>query len=169
MTKNIIYPKSKKSAANILLLTGLLWSSMTNAQQSVNSSGGSATGNGGTVVYSIGQLFYTSNIGNNGSVEQGVQHVYEIFPLSVNQTKYNISLSAYPNPTEGNLTLKINDYKNEKMSFKIMDIQSKEISNGQITSQQTQINISCFPSAYFILYIVNEENKNIQSFKIIKK
>ena len=44
------------------------------AQEAVLSAGGNATGNGGSVSYSIGQVAYTAS-GTNGTVTQGVQSV----------------------------------------------------------------------------------------------
>ncbi|MBV1889111.1 MAG: HYR domain-containing protein, partial [Proteobacteria bacterium] len=43
------------------------------AQESINVSGGDATGTGGSSSYSVGQVFYTTNVGATGSVAQGVQ------------------------------------------------------------------------------------------------
>ena len=105
MTKNKSRPLS-------MLLAGLLWGSLAQAQESSNSSGGDATGSGGTVAYSVGQVLYTTNTGSNGSVAQGVQHAYEIFTVGIKETELNISLTAFPNPTTENLTLQISDYKN---------------------------------------------------------
>ena len=74
----------------------------------------------------------------------------------------------YSKPTADNLTLQINDYNNEKLSYQLFDMQGKLLSNGQVTAQQKQINTTNLtPSTYFI-NVVNQENKKIQSFKIIK-
>ena len=144
MTKN-------KSKPIVLLATGLLWAGLAQAQVSANASGGDATGNGGTVAYSIGQVVYTTNTGSSGSVAQGVQHAYEIFTVGIKETTLNISLSAFPNPTTENLTLQISDFNNEKLAYRLFDMQGKLLSNGQVTAQQTQINTSSFPPAtYFI-------------------
>lgn len=161
MTKN-------KSRPLAMLLAGLLWASFTQAQESANSSGGDATGSGGTVAYSIGQVVYTTYVGSNGSVAQGVQHGYEIFTVGIKETELNISLTAFPNPTTENLTLQISDYKNEKLSYQLFDMQGKQLSNGQITAQQTQINMNGLPSATYFIYVVNQEKKKFQSYKIIK-
>jgi hypothetical protein len=79
------------------------------AQQSTNIAGGNASGTGGTVSFSVGQINYTTNIGTSGSACQGVQQPFEIFAITnVNDVKdLNINLSAFPNPTFENLTLKI--------------------------------------------------------------
>ena len=161
MTKN-------KSRPILLLATGLLWAGLVQAQESANASGGDATGSGGTVAYSIGQVVYTTNTGSSGSVAQGVQHAYEIFTVGIEESELNISLLVFPNPTANNLTLQISDYSNEKLSYQLFDIQGKLLSNGQVTAQQTQINTANLPPATYFINVVNQENKTIQFFKIIK-
>jgi hypothetical protein len=151
-----------------MLLAGLLWGSFVQAQESANSSGGNAMGSGGTVAYSVGQVVYTTNTGTNGSVAQGVQHAYEIFTVGIKETELNIALSAFPNPTTENLTLQISNYNNEKLSYQLLDMQGKHLINGLVTSQQTQINMNSLSPATYFINVVNQENKKVQSFKIIK-
>jgi hypothetical protein len=161
MTKN-------KSRPILLLATGFLWAGLAQAQESANVSGGDATGSGGAVAYSIGQVVYTTNTSSSGSVAQGVQNAYEIFTVSVEETTLNISLIAFPNPTTENLTLQISDFNNEKLAYQLFDMQGKLLSNGQVTAQQTQINTASLPAATYLINVVNQENKKVQSFKIIK-
>ena len=160
--------KKNKSKPILLLTAGLLWAGFAQAQESANASGGDATGSGGTLAYSIGQIVYTTNTGGSGSVAQGVQHAYELLTVGITETELNISLTAFPNPTTENLTLQISDYNNEKLSYQLFDIQSKQLSNGQVTAQQTQINMNGLPSATYFINVVNQENKIVQSYKIFK-
>lgn len=138
------------------------------AQQATTTTGGDASGSGGTVAYSVGQVVYTTNTGSTGSVAQGVQQAYEIFTVGIKETELNILLTAFPNPTTENLTLQISDYNNEKLSYQLFDMQGKQLSNGQIVAQQTQINMNSLPTATYFVNVVNQENKKVQSFKIIK-
>ena len=163
MTKN-----KSRPLALLLLATWLIWAGLAQAQESANASGGDATGIGGTVAYSIGQVVYTTNTGSTGSVAQGVQHAYEIFPVGIKETTLNITLSVFPNPTSDNLILQLNDYNNEKLSYQLYDIQGKLISDGQVTALQTQINTASLPSATYFINVVNQENKKVQTFQIIK-
>ena len=67
--------KHKKVKLSVLLLgLGLT----TQAQEVTTTTGGNASGSGGTVTYSVGQIVYATNTGTNGSVAQGVQQTYEI-------------------------------------------------------------------------------------------
>lgn len=153
----------------VLLLIGLLWVSAIQAQESINTSGGDASGSDGSVAYSIGQVVYTTNTTSNGSEAQGVQQAYEIYSLDVKEVRSSISLEVFPNPTASNLTLQINELNNKEYSYLLYDMLGKALNKGQITNQQTQINTSGLPSATYIIHIRNKANQNIQSFKIIKK
>ena len=80
------------------------------SQETVITTGGEATGAGGTASYSIGQVFFTTVTGTNGSIMQGVQQPYEIsITLGEGETTVNLEISVYPNPTTDRLTLKTND------------------------------------------------------------
>ena len=157
-----------KSIPIVLLGIGFLSAGFVQAQQSSNAAGGDATGSGGSVAYSIGQVVYTANTSPSGTVSQGVQQAYEIFLIGINETELNSSLSVFPNPILDNLTLQISDYYNEKLSFHLYDLQGKSLNKEQIIAEQTQINTSSLPPATYFIEVLNQENKHVQSFKIIK-
>ena len=159
---------NKTKFSSIILLTGLLWSCFANAQQSVNTAGNTASGSGGSVSYSIGQIVYTTISGSSGSSAQGVQQAFEISMLDVKNTTFNVSLNAFPNPTTDNLTLQINNFTNEKLSYQLYDMQGKQLDNGQITKQETLINTVNLPSSIYFINVIDQDNKKVQSFKIIK-
>jgi hypothetical protein len=157
--------KYKKNKLSLLLLgIGITLQ----AQQANTASGGDASGIGGTVAYSIGQVVYITNSNVSGTLSQGVQQAYEIFTLGIKESELNISLSAFPNPTSDNLTLQIKNYNNEKLSYQLFDMQGKLLNNEQITGQQTQINIESYPIATYFVHVRNQENKHVSSFKFIK-
>jgi hypothetical protein len=160
--------KSKSKSWSILLV-GLLWTGLAQAQESTNVSGGDAIGSGGTVAYSIGQVIYTSNTSGTGSVAQGVQNAFEIFTIDIKETTINILFAIFPNPTSEDLTLQMSDFDNEKLYYQLHDLQGKPLISGQIIAKQTQINTSNLPSAIYIINVINQENKKVQVFKIVKK
>jgi hypothetical protein len=168
MTKNTSSPFGVKSRLMLLLATGLLWAGLAQAQESVNTSGGDATGSGGTVAYSVGQVVYTTYTSASGTVSQGVQQAYEIIAVGINETELNISLTVFPNPTADNLTLEVSNFELSTLNFQLYDMQGKLINNGQVTAQQTQINTASLTPATYFLNVVNQEKKQVQSFKIIK-
>jgi len=96
-----------------------------------------------------------------------VEQAYEISSVGIKETALNISLSIFPNPTSDYLTLKVQDYNNEALSYSLLDEQGKLVLNEQITNQDTQVAMSNLArGAYFINVL--QENKKIQTFKIIK-
>ena len=155
---------------NTLFILSFLLSFSLNAQTSHNvlsATGGDASGSGGSVAYSIGQIVYTTSTGTTGSVAQGVEQAYEISSVGIKETALNISLSIFPNPTSDFLTLKVEDYNNEALSYNLLDQQGKLVLNEQIITQDTQVAMSTLArGAYFINVL--QANKKIQTFKIIK-
>jgi hypothetical protein len=157
--------KHKKIKLSVLLLSiGVT----AQAQQATTSSGGDASSSGGSVAYSVGQVVYTTNTEASGTESQGLQQPYEIFTVGIKEAELNISLSVFPNPTADNLILQISDYKNEKLSYQLYNMQGKLLNHGQVTAQQTQINTSSLPTATYFINVVNQDNKKVQLFKIIK-
>ena len=155
---------------NTLFFLTFLLSFSVNAQTShqvLSASGGDATGSGGSVAYSVGQIVYTTSTGTTGSVAQGVEQAYEIYSVGIKETTLNISLSVFPNPTSDFLTLKVEDYNNETLSFDLLDEQGKLVLNEQITNQETQVAMSTLARGSYFINIVHT-NKKIQTFKIIK-
>lgn len=133
----------------------------------LSASGGDASGTGGYVAYSVGQIVYTTNTGTSGSNAQGIEQAYEIYSVGINDSKLTISLSFFPNPTSDFLTLKIQDYLNENLRFQLVDENGKLISNDQITALETQIEMRALARASYFLNIL-KNNEIMQSFKIIK-
>lgn len=159
--------KRLKMSALFLLGYGLAG---IHAQTSINASGGSASGTGGSVSYSIGQVFYKTNTGTNGSKAEGVQQPYEILiETSINDTKgIKLSVSTYPNPTNDYFTLEIKDFELLKLNYQLYDINGKLLQSEKITGNLTNIAMNNLKPATYLLKI-SQDNKEIKSFKIIKK
>jgi hypothetical protein len=154
---------------NLILLCFFFFVLSGKAQQSVNASGGNGTGAGGSFSYTVGQVDYVSATGTNGSISQGVQQPFEIFTLGNNDYP-TIQLQAivYPNPTTDNVYLSITNLSIDNLDFELYDILGKTITKQKIISNETQISMENLSAGnYFI--VVNENNKNLKTFKIIKK
>jgi hypothetical protein len=163
-----IVMRTHKTKSVLFVTITMLWAGLAQAQQGANASGGNATGIGGTVTYTVGQVVYTTNTSSSGSVSQGVQNTFEIYSVGTNETALNISIIAFPNPTFENLTLTIDNYSDVILSYQLYDMQGKLLSGLQITGTQTQIIMSDLPAAIYFIDVIDQENKKIQSFKIVK-
>ncbi len=161
--------KHKKLKLIAALLSGLALTTL-QAQEVKPASGGDASGNGGSVSYSVGQVTYTTNTGTNGSVSQGVQQPYEISTVTgIEEAKgINLSCSAYPNPATDYLMLKIENYTIDKLFFQLYSTNGKLIENTKLTGSETKIDMSNLNTAVYFLKII-QNNKEVKIFKIIKK
>lgn len=139
------------------------------AQSTIPVSGGNASGEGGTVSYTVGQIVYTTNTGSNGSAAQGVQQPYEISYLTGIEEAKDILLevSVYPNPAQDFVILKIKNYKIENLSFHLFDINGHLIMNNKVEGNESNISMQPLLPATYILN-VTDKNKVIKTFKIIK-
>jgi len=157
---------------NIAIVVFLLFGFETTfqAQNSIPTSGGNASGSGGSVSYSIGQVVYTTNTSiTYGSVAQGVQQPFEISVITGTEEAKDITLvcSVYPNPASDFLTLETENYDNKSLSYKLFDNNGKLLESNKVTSNETIILIAnLLPNLYFLKVIDN--GKEIKTFKIIK-
>ena len=163
--------RHKKLKLSAVLLLGLGVIGL-QAQESINATGGNASGSVGSASYSVGQVVYTTNTGTSGSVAQGVQQPYEISVVTgLEEAKgINLSVSAYPNPTTDYLTLSIDASTTlsiQSMSYQLYDMNGKLLQNEKISGSQTSIVMSnLVPATYFVKVV--QGNKEVKTFKIIK-
>ena len=160
--------RHKRLKLSAVLLLGLGLTGL-QAQQSINATGGDASGGGGSVSYSVGQVVYTTHTGTSGSVAEGVQQPYEISVVTglEEAQSINLSVTAYPNPTTDYLTLRIDEFEISNLSFQLYDMNGKLLQNEKITGNQTSIVMSnLLPATYFVKVI--QGNKEVKTFKIIK-
>jgi hypothetical protein len=163
-----------KCRAVATILTFFFSLSALTAQESVNATGGNASGIGGSVSYSVGQVVCQTHSGTNGTVAEGVQQPYEISVITgIEENKgINLSLTAYPNPTSDYLILNINaDIKEihdlPLMSYQLHDMQGKLLQSGIITANHARIaTTNLAPAIYFVKVI--QRGKVVKTFKIVK-
>lgn len=153
-----------------LLVMLLLVAHLIYSQHTIPASGKDIYGSGGSFNYSIGQLVYNTNIGNAGTITQGVQQSFEIITLSKPKfTTVNLKAVLYPNPTSKDvLLLLLTDTQLSNLSYTLYDIQSKTITKGLVTQTSIQIEMKDLTVGVYILK-VNQMNQELKTFKIIKK
>jgi hypothetical protein len=152
-----------------LTLIFLISLQLSYAQEIVPSTGGNATGTGGTSSFTVGQVFYTSNASSTGSVSQGVQQAFEIQTLS-NPGLLTVQLTAvtYPNPTTDYVVLKITDTALENLQYTLFDVNGKTIVSKKITTSITEITMKNYSIGMYLLKLT-KKNQPLKTFKIIKK
>jgi hypothetical protein len=140
------------------------------AQSTIPTGGGDASGTGGKVSYTLGQIVSSSISGTSGTITQGVQQPFEISVVTGTEETSGIILefSVYPNPATGFVILKIQNYDTENLSFKLYDINGTLLQSKKVEGNETQIQLGNVLSGTYLLKIV-DNNKEIRTFKIIRK
>jgi hypothetical protein len=139
------------------------------AQDAIPASGGNSSGSGGSVSYTVGQVSYSSVSDTGGTVSEGVQQPYEIFVITgLDQfTGITLNLFAYPNPTTNSLTLKVDDFNLNNLSFILSDLNGKILTSNLISEEKTSVEMGYLVSATYFL-TVKQGNSILKTFKIIK-
>ena len=111
------------------------------SQDTPLSSGGNASGAGGTSAYSVGQVFYTSATGSGGISNKGVQQPFEISISSGEEITFiKLLIVVYPNPSSSYLNLKMDkfeEYNFRNLHYQLMDISGQEIFVEKILASET--------------------------------
>lgn len=180
--KNLHHIKYYRTGANLFNL--VLLSTMffllglegLQAQTATPATGGEATGPGGTVSYSIGQVVFTAKTGETGSITQGVQQPFEISTIKGNDVpEITLLLSVFPNPTTDYITLKVKNYiilkvKNldrSTIKFGLYDINGRLIKSNNVFNSNTTIRMASLPNSIYFLKVAIRQ-KLVKTFKIIK-
>lgn len=139
------------------------------AQNTIPAAGGNASGSGGSVNYTIGQVVYTTNTGTNGTVAQGVQQPYEISVVTAIKNTGEIILEClvFPNPTRGEIKLVVRTKDFENLRFQLYDMNGIRIQDKKVDSEETEIIMDSLSSSTYFLKVLSG-NKEIKTFKIIK-
>lgn len=163
--------RKNKRVLTVILLLVLGGLTCLQAQETITTAGGEASGSGGTASYTVGQVVYTSQTGTNGnSVAQGVQQPFEISVVTGIAEAKGISLevSAYPNPTTDYLTVKVENYETARLQYIVFDINGKLLQQVKCTGNETSIDIQDYPAANYFVKVLDNQ-KVIKTFKVLKQ
>lgn len=143
------------------------FSAMLSAQSTLVGTGGEATGNGGSVSYSVGQIAVQGNSNGTVSISEGVQQPYEISVVGVdNYPDIKLNAVLYPNPTQGRLKLEISNLQFEG-ELKVYDVNGKYLLSKKLEGEITEFDLSSYaPGTYYIN--VYNGTQSLKSFKVVK-
>jgi hypothetical protein len=143
------------------------------SQVTLSATGGEATGSGGFMSYSVGQLFYHTHGSANGTVAEGVQQPYEISVVTGDGevTGIGLAVSAFPNPAKDYLILRAENDNFANLEYHFYDVSGSLIMQKTITANETAIYlVSIEPGVYFLkVSQITPDHKELKTFKIIKK
>jgi len=139
------------------------------AQRAMPSTGGTISGNGGSMSFSAGQVVAAIKKGANCSVAEGVLQPFEISLVNGLEEAQGINLfvSAYPNPTTGVLILKVQNMELATLNFQLYDMDGKLLNKTKISTAETNITMNSLSTGTYFLKLTRG-NKEIKTFKIRK-
>lgn len=139
------------------------------AQEAIPATGGNASGSGGSVSYSLGQVVYHMHTGTNFSMAEGVQQPYEISVVTTIEDGVDAlpGISVYPNPTNNHLSLRMEELEIKGLSYQLYDMTGKLLEGEKITSSQSRINMENIAPGTYILKVIHK-GKQLKTFKVIK-
>lgn len=167
---------------NLLVIMMLLFSfkgmsqtiqaSTNDTMETFNASGDDATGDSGSVTYSIGQVFYTYIGESVYDVAQGIQQgeLSQTLDTTENSVEPKAEIFIFPNPTTDYVTINMEGFEFESglRSYQLYDIQGRFLKQNTINQNETQIDLNDLSSSIYILQVY-VDNKILKTFKIIKK
>ena len=153
-----------------ILLSCSFWTIIVNAQETIPATGGNATGTGGSVSYTVGQITYKTISGTDGIVTQGVQQPYEISVVTAirNSEEINLKWFIYPNPTAGITKLVFESPDFENLRFRLFDLNGGLLQDKKVESRETEISLENLSSSVYFLKVI-KNNQEVKVFKIVKK
>lgn len=140
------------------------------AQRAIAAAGGSATGNTGSMSYTIGQIDYNTNVALSGTTTEGVQQPFEIFVVTGISETIDIlfDMGVFPNPSATFLKLTDETTRSERMIFQLFDMNGRLVRNGNVMGRETYIQIQDLAPGEYLLKVLTSDSV-LKTFKIIKK
>jgi hypothetical protein len=161
----IVIKLIKKSIIPIVVFISFGFSSF--GQNALSAAGGHFKTSGGSTSFTVGQVAYVLKKGTGSSLNEGVQQVYTKKTTPVEELVYLKEVQLYPNPTQETITLILSSKEDIQVRYTIMDYLGKEIRNGNILSEKSEISLRYLPSGnYFISLKSKKENRIFKMVKI---
>jgi hypothetical protein len=137
-------------------------------QQAVVPAGGEASGEGGTVSWSVGQVACHEWTSSMGQTTEGVQQPYEILLNDVPELENDSICLVYPNPTTGKVTVRFYDNSHKDGSYCLYDPEGVLLRKSVNDGNEFSISFDNLqPSVYYL--VILENSRPVKTCKIIKQ
>jgi hypothetical protein len=154
----------KKSIIPIVVFISFGFSSF--GQNALSAAGGHFKTNGGSTSFTVGQVAYILKKGTGSYLNEGVQQVYSKKTTPVEELVYLKEVQLYPNPTQETMTLILSSKEDIQVRYTIMEYLGKEIRNGNILSEKSEISLRDLPSGNYFFSLKSKKESRI--FKMVK-
>ncbi len=154
----------KKAIIPIFVFISFGFSSF--GQNALSAAGGHFKSSGGSTNFTVGQVVYVLKKGTGSYLNEGVQQVYTKKTTPIEELVYLKEVQLYPNPTHETMTLILSSKEDIQIRYTIMDYLGKEIRNGNILSEKSEISLRDLPSGNYFISL--KSKKEIRIFKMVK-
>ena len=135
-------------------------------QYSISTTGGHIKSTGGSTSFTVGQVAYVLKKGTGPYLNEGVQQVYTKKTTPIEELVYLKEVLLYPNPTQETFTLILSSMEDVLVRYTIMDYLGKEIRNGDIITEKSEISLVDLPSGNYFISLKSKKEHRI--FKMVK-
>jgi len=160
----IVIKLIKKSIIPIVVFISFGFSSF--GQNALSAAGGHFKTSGGSTSFTVGQVAYVLKNATGSYLNEGVQQVYTKKTTPIEELVYLKEVQLFPNPTQESMTLILSSKENIQVRYTIMYDLAKEIRNGNILSEKSEISLRDLPAGNY--YISLKSKKENRIFKIVK-
>ena len=151
----------------IIVVFSLGFHRSSEAQSSINSAGGDASGPAGSVAFSIGQVATDFESTSAGTMAEGVQHPFDAFMTSIPTMDSGAVFSLYPNPVAGDLIVTTEHMLNGSYTYRIIDVQGKAGATGILKASSTVIKTADLDEGTYFLDVRSDSGYRL-TMKFIK-
>ncbi len=154
----------------LLLVPFLMFVTQAMAQQSLLAGGGVMATDADTVIFAVGQSMPLI-VDDPESVSSGTIQPYQILTLPTaveDAVLAEISVQLFPNPTAGDLILRLQDERPGSFEYHLYDLAGKVLAKGRLRGTETLIPTATLHAGEYLL-MVTQQKKKVKTFKIIKK
>lgn len=138
------------------------------AQHNTVGTGGEATGAGGSMSYSVGQVDAQFQSSAQGTVAQGLQQPYEFLVMAVPVTpEASFTTTLLPNPTTEAVTLRLAGTPTDPVRWELYDVNGRLLGSALLTGTETRIPLEHTATGEYLLHVV-QAGTPISITKVIK-
>lgn len=144
-----------------------LYVAFSSAQDVIATAGDEIASAGGSINYTIGQLFFSENVSASGSETQGIQQSSQSGTLGIPSLNTPL-VAVFPNPAIEEIHIQVKDSNSPLVHYYLYDQQGRLLMNNPIVSSTHKIELQNLQTGTYLLKIT-AKNARHKAFKIIKK
>lgn len=147
------------------ILVGSCFSMLVCAQSGTVATGLEATGSGGRLSVSVGQVACLSLFGEGGSMNQGLQQPYPSGITTWSAPIPAVATQVFPNPTVGELF--IHAPHTLPLRYALFAGDGRLVADGMLAAMQDRLDLQAHPAGPYVL-LLTSATAPIATYRIVK-